>query len=352
MFPFALSLSKGAVVRQAHHERRIVIFETLYGNLSGCCRKKEDNTMRKRLSLTFLMCIAALLCPLLIPAAYSQSVEGTFDYNYEIVYQEEAHAHTMIYAIEHEWWTGSFEGTAHAVFIVLVDETGTPTVDLLSTFTGTVHGKKGSLVIRLIGEKTSPDANWGGDWEIIRGIGELKNLRGQGTWGGPGYEGPRPPEPDWDPVGEGNTRPDIWYKGMLSTESVPEDEAFKGIVEDIFATYSSANMNADADLYMSLWDENGIKMGPGKPAVYGKSTIEEGKRKGYQKADVESQIIKVEEARVAGDWGFARGTYTASVKSKADGAVTKVEGKFLTIFKKQADGSWKIFRDCYNSNVP
>ena len=131
-----------------------------------------------------------------------------------------------------------------------------------------------------------------------------------------------------------------------------ENEAFRAAVEEIFATYSAANMNGDADLYISLWDENGIQMGPNKPAVFGKSTIGEGKRKMLQKTEYESQIIKVEEVQVAGDWGFARGTFTGSVKPKAGGATTNVDGKYLTIFKKQADGSWKIFRDCFNFNVP
>ena len=27
-------------------------------------------------------------------------------------------------------------------------------------------------------------------------------------------------------------------------------------------------------------------------------------------------------------------------------------GKFLTIFQKQDDGSWKIARDCFNGNGP
>jgi hypothetical protein len=179
--------------------------------------------MRKKLSLALLMCIGALLWLLLIPAAHSQTVEGTFEYTVETVYQEEAHGKKIIYGLEHEWWTGTLDGTAHALYIVLADEAGFKTVDLLSTFSGTVDGKAGSLVFRLIGEKPSPGKNWGGDWEIIRSTGELKNLRGQGTWGGPGYEGPRPPEPNWDPTGEGNTRPDIWYKGTVSTEDVPED---------------------------------------------------------------------------------------------------------------------------------
>jgi len=170
--------------------------------------------MRKSL-LSLLICMGLLLSPLFVPTADSQAVEGTFDYNYETVYQEEAFGQKILYALEHERWVGTFEGSAHAVFIVLVDENGAMTVDLFSTFTGTVNGKTGSVVIRLIGKKP-PKEDWAGDWEIIRGIGDLANLRGQGTWGGPGYEGPTPPDPNWDPVGTGNTRPDIWYKGTVS----------------------------------------------------------------------------------------------------------------------------------------
>lgn len=172
--------------------------------------------MRRKLSFTFLLCVGIFLCPLSLPAAQTQTVEGTFEYTVETVYQEEAHGQKITYGLEHEWWTGTLDGTAHALFIVLANEAGLKTVDLLSTFTGTVDGKAGSLVFRLIGENPSPEKGWGGDWEIIRGTGDLVNIRGQGTWGGLGYEGPRPPDPSWDPTGEGNTRPDIWYKGTLS----------------------------------------------------------------------------------------------------------------------------------------
>lgn len=34
------------------------------------------------------------------------------------------------------------------------------------------------------------------------------------------------------------------------------------------------------------------------------------------------------------------------------GKATLDKGKFLTVWKKQADGSWKIIRDMYNSDLP
>lgn len=42
----------------------------------------------------------------------------------------------------------------------------------------------------------------------------------------------------------------------------------------------------------------------------------------------------------------------AALYDKTASAPTSTGGWFLTTFKKQADGSWKIFRDCVASRVP
>jgi ketosteroid isomerase-like protein len=131
-----------------------------------------------------------------------------------------------------------------------------------------------------------------------------------------------------------------------------DNEAFKAIVEDTWITYSAAMNAGDADLWISLWDQNGVQMPPNAPAVYGRQVIKERIRKGYQSTDYKEFTINLEETQVAGDWGFARGTYSLSLTPRAGGDTLFYEGKYLTIFKKQADGSWKIFRDCFNSNAP
>ena len=72
-----------------------------------------------------------------------------------------------------------------------------------------------------------------------------------------------------------------------------ETDAFRTAVRNIFDTYSAANIAGDTVSYISLWDEDGIKMGPNKPAVQGRPTIEKLKRKGAQKWNYESQDIKI-----------------------------------------------------------
>lgn len=135
-------------------------------------------------------------------------------------------------------------------------------------------------------------------------------------------------------------------KGLAGDDS----DAFKAAVKDIFDTYSTATNKKDSDAWISLWDEKGIKMSPNQPAIYGKSAIGELKRKKAKKPEDVTQDIKIEDTQVAGDFGFAHGTYSSSVKPKGGGVTKFKEGKFLTIFKKQADGSWKIYRDSVSPN--
>ena len=129
-------------------------------------------------------------------------------------------------------------------------------------------------------------------------------------------------------------------------------EDFRAAVRDTFDRYSAAVNAENTCLWITLWDENGIKMGPGAPAIVGKAAIDKKVRPKHQALDFENMTINLEEVQVADDWGFARGTYSVSVTPKAGGDTAFVDGKYLTIFKRQRDGSWKIFRDCYNSNVP
>ena len=62
--------------------------------------------------------------------------------------------------------------------------------------------------------------------------------------------------------------------------------------------------------------------------------------------------INNEEVQIAGDWAYSRGVFTLSLTPKAGVETTKFEGKYLSILKRQADGSWKVARDCFNYNTP
>jgi hypothetical protein len=168
--------------------------------------------MSKKLSVSFLVCIVALMSMILTPAGYAMTwrsrayVSGTFDYTYAFLIDPiMTDGKTFVFAEECETWTGDLAGGGHAFFIVLVyPDSGLKEVVLLSVHTTEVDGKEGTVVVRLIGKKPA-DGDLFGSWVILSGTGELENLRGQGIWRGPGYEGEEIP-------GE---RPDIYYSGHI-----------------------------------------------------------------------------------------------------------------------------------------
>jgi ketosteroid isomerase-like protein len=60
-----------------------------------------------------------------------------------------------------------------------------------------------------------------------------------------------------------------------------------------------------------------------------------------------------EEVQIAGpDWAFERGTYDISLTPKAGGEPMQDAGKYITIYRRQSDGSWAMSRDIWNSSNP
>ena len=59
------------------------------------------------------------------------------------------------------------------------------------------------------------------------------------------------------------------------------------------------------------------------------------------------QVTKAEVAK-AGDIGFIQGTYTLTIKGEPEAD----KGKLVEVWKKQADGKWKVVADIFNSDLP
>jgi ketosteroid isomerase-like protein len=135
------------------------------------------------------------------------------------------------------------------------------------------------------------------------------------------------------------------------SDALAGDSADIMTIRKIWDQYAYAVGTGDVDLWISLWDKNGVQMPPNQPALKGTDNIVVRRRKGAEAFNAQMEI-RSEEIVVEGDMAFSRGTYTATLTPKAGGKAVTVDGKFLTILMRQADGSWKIYRDCFNSNVP
>ena len=102
---------------------------------------------------------------------------------------------------------------------------------------------------------------------------------------------------------------------------------------------------------MALHTDDAIRMPPNEPPVIGKEAI----RASFQATfdQFTGKItLSLKEVEFAGDWAFVRGASSVTLTPKAGGEPLQDEGKYLSIRKRQPDGSWKIFWTNWNSNNP
>ncbi len=104
--------------------------------------------------------------------------------------------------------------------------------------------------------------------------------------------------------------------------------------------------------YFSFFLEDAIMLPPNEPMLNGKAAIHKAMSAFFAMPGftVKWQPTKVEAAR-SGDFGFSVGTFELSVNGPTGAPMTD-RGKYLVIWKKQADGSWKSAAESFNSDLP
>ncbi len=84
----------------------------------------------------------------------------------------------------------------------------------------------------------------------------------------------------------------------------------------------------------------------------GKQAILESTRAGLQAVRYVAFSIDGFEAFTSREFGVARGGYRYSFVRIGSSQRHDRVGKFLSVFRRQPDGSWKFYRDCFNLDAP
>lgn len=116
--------------------------------------------------------------------------------------------------------------------------------------------------------------------------------------------------------------------------------------------WSKAAAMKDVERVASYYSEDAVAYPPREPIAVGKAAA----RKvwaSYFALPGFSISWKTTHAEVtrSRDLGFTSGTYQASSKG-SDGQLVTEKGKYVCIWKKQANGSWKAIHDIWNTDSP
>ncbi len=106
----------------------------------------------------------------------------------------------------------------------------------------------------------------------------------------------------------------------------------------------------DADRIAAHYTDDGNLMVPNSPTMTGRDAI--GKTMKNVVADpkwsLALQPVQVEVSR-SGDLGYTRGTYVLIATDPVTKKAVTENGRFVAIFRKQADGSWKAVQEINNA---
>jgi uncharacterized protein (TIGR02246 family) len=118
----------------------------------------------------------------------------------------------------------------------------------------------------------------------------------------------------------------------------------------------SARMQAatarNLEALVASYADDASVLTPNAPIFTGKQPIKDGLKPMLEDPQFSLTLMpsRVEVSK-SGDLAFTQGPYKMSF-SDIRGNKFEDEGKYLTVWRKQADGSWKVVEDTMNSDLP
>jgi ketosteroid isomerase-like protein len=136
----------------------------------------------------------------------------------------------------------------------------------------------------------------------------------------------------------------LMFLVVLPARATDDESKIKGVVEDRYKEWIAAASKKDAEALTNLYDENEVLMPKQEEPVIGKAAIGEY----YKKLVADPHFVpftltfESNSFHLVGD--IAMDTVDFDGELTRDGKQIRFHGKTLLVWKKQKDGSWKIFR--------
>jgi ketosteroid isomerase-like protein len=130
------------------------------------------------------------------------------------------------------------------------------------------------------------------------------------------------------------------------------DQAALRAIENGHDAFMAAMRNNDANALARLLAPDAVFYPPNRAAVTGAEAV----RKWYQSVvdNMKTTAVEISDRTVtlAGTHAIEEGRFVWNLAPSSGGAPIEDRGKFIAIWKRQSDGTWKVARDIWNSVLP
>ena len=126
-----------------------------------------------------------------------------------------------------------------------------------------------------------------------------------------------------------------------------DEQAIRALLDG----WGKAATAGDVDALMKYYVAEPAKLGPGRPSMEGADAVRSMFTGVLATAAIKTELVP-QDIRVSGDLAVARGVQTGTATPKAGGPPSAIHVKWVGVYARQADGSWRCAYDIWNSDVP
>jgi uncharacterized protein (TIGR02246 family) len=127
--------------------------------------------------------------------------------------------------------------------------------------------------------------------------------------------------------------------------------AGESAVKDQDAQWSKTAMANDLEGSVSYYSDDASMLPPNAPIATGKQAIRAVWASLLSPDVTVSWQVSKAEAAQSGELAYVMGVYSITAKNPK-GKSQEDRGKLVEVWKKQADGKWKVVADIFNSDLP
>ena len=115
-------------------------------------------------------------------------------------------------------------------------------------------------------------------------------------------------------------------------------------VREVIDTWLRATAEGDLERVLSLMAEDVVFLLPGQPPMRGRDAFAAASRSAFGQFRIEGKP-DIQEIRIAGDYAFCWNHLSLTMTPLQGGSPRQRAGHILSVFRKEPDGRWVLFRD-------
>lgn len=123
----------------------------------------------------------------------------------------------------------------------------------------------------------------------------------------------------------------------------------------VLKEYIEPYKTGDTEGWLEVFADDAVGMHNTLPALEGKQALRRFAETVHGTFDIEQLDVTVDSVITEGDWTLTRGNFIAGFVPRGEDAENQAaprQGKYILLWERQADGTWKIILDMGNNNTP